>query len=102
MTVRRRLFLLVGHLRRMKVSVRNLDEIPRTCPRSTLRQVRHALIPYLSKPVAFKPTAGRARCRDLFNFQDAGQRLKMHYTQQPQGRVPPKFRIAICDHVTPF
>ena len=28
--------------------------------------------------------------------------MKLHYTQQPQGRVPPKFRIVICVDATPF
>ena len=30
------------------------------------------------------------------------QRAKLHYTQQPQGCVPPKFRIVICADATPF
>ena len=31
-----------------------------------------------------------------------GQRVKLHYKAQPQGRVPPKFRIVICGDATPF
>ena len=37
--------LLVGQFRRMKISVRNLDKLPRTCRRSTLRRVHQALTP---------------------------------------------------------
>ena len=60
--------LLVGQFRRMKISVRNLDKLPRTCRRATLRRVRQALIPHRSKPVVFKPSVGRARCGALFNL----------------------------------
>ena len=28
--------------------------------------------------------------------------MKLQYMQQPQGRVPPKFRIVICVDATPF
>ena len=28
--------------------------------------------------------------------------MKLHYMEQPQGRVPPKFRIVICVDATPF
>ena len=28
--------------------------------------------------------------------------MKLHYMQQPQGRIPPKFRIVICVDATPF
>ena len=95
--------LLVGGFRRMKISVRNLDKLLRTCSRATLRRVRQALIPYRSKPVVFKPIVGRARCGALFNLRDVvEQRVKLHYMQQPQGRVPPKFRIVICVDATPF
>ena len=95
--------LLVGEFGRMKISVRNLDKLPRTCRRATLRRVRRALIPYRSKPVVFKPSVGRARCAALFNLRDlVEQRVKLHYKQQPQGRVPPKFRIVICVDATPF
>ena len=46
---------------------------------------------------------GRARCGALFNLWDVvEQRVKLHYMQQPQGRVPPKFRIVICVDATPF
>ena len=87
----------------MKISVRNLDKIPRTCRRSTLRRVHQALIPYRSKPVVFKPNVGHARCGALFNIPDVvGQRVKWHYTQQPQGCVLPKFRIVIGVDATPF
>ena len=65
--------------------------------------MRQALIPYRSKPVVFKRSVGRGRCGDLFNLQDVvEQRVKLHYMQQPQGRVPPKFRIVICVDATPF
>ena len=95
--------LLVGQFRRMKISVRNLDKLPRTCRRATLRRVRQALIPYQSKPVVFKPNVGRARCGALFNLRNVvEQRVKLHYMQQPQGRVPPKFGIVICVDATPF
>ena len=95
--------LLVGQLRRMKVSVPNLDKLPRTCRRATLRRVRQALIPYRLKPVVLKPSVGRARCGGLFNLRDVvEQRVKLQYMQQPQGRVPPKFRILICVDATPF
>ena len=62
--------LLVGQFRRMKISVRNLDKLPRTCRRATLRRVRQAFIPYRSKPVVFKPSVGRASCGALFNLRD--------------------------------
>ena len=55
-------FLLVGQFRRMKISVRNLDKLQRTCSTATIRRVRQALIPYRSKPVVLKPSVGRARC----------------------------------------
>ena len=61
--------LLVGRFSRMKISVRNLDKLPRTCRRSTLRRVRQALIPYRLKPVVFKPGVGRALCGALFNLR---------------------------------
>ena len=84
--------LLVGQCRKMKLSVCNLDKLPTTCRRTALRPVRQGLIPYWSKPVVFKPSVGQARCRALFNLRDmVGQRVKLHYTQQPQGRVPPSF-----------
>ena len=95
--------LLVGHFRRMTISVRNLDKVPRTCRRATLRPVRQALIPSRSKPVVFEPSVGRARCGALFNLRDVvEQRVKLHYMQHPQGRIPPKFRIVICVDATPF
>ena len=95
--------LLVGQFRKMKRSVLNLDKLLRTCRRATLRRVRQALIPYRSKPVVFKPSVGRARCGALFNLRDvAEQRVKLHYMQQPQGRVPPKFPIVFCVDATPF
>ena len=95
--------LLVGQFRRMKFSVRNLDKLPRRCRRSTLRRVRQAFIPYRLKPVVFKPGVGRARCGALFNLRDlVEQRVKLHYTQQPQGHVPPRFHIVICADATPF
>ena len=93
----------MGQFRRMKISVRNLDKLPRTRRRATLRRVCQALIPYRSKPVVFKPSVGQARCGALFNLRDVvEQRVKLHYMQQPQGRVPPKFRIVICVDATPF
>ena len=65
--------------------------------------MRQALIPYQSKPVVFKPSVGGARCGAFFNVRDVvEQRVKLHYMQQPHGRVPPKFRIAICVDATPF
>ena len=95
--------LLVGQFRRMNISVRNLGKLPRTCRRATLRRVRQALIPYGSKPVVFKPSVGWARRGALFNLRDVvEQRVKLRYIQQPQGRVPPKFRIVICVDATPF
>ena len=95
--------LLVAPFRRMKISVRNLDKLPRTCRRATLRRVRQALIPYRSRPVVFKPSVGQARCGALFNLRDmVEQHVKLHYMQQPRGRVPPKFRIVICVDATPF
>ena len=95
--------LLVSQFRRMKISVRNWDKLPSTCRRSTLRRVRQALIPCRSMPMVFKPSAGWPRCGALFNLRDVvGQRVKLHYTQQPQGRAPPKFRIVICVDATPF
>ena len=95
--------LLVGQFRRMKICVRNLDKTPRTCRRSALRRVHQALIPYRLKPVVFKPSVGWARCGALFNLRDVvGQRVKLHYTQQPQSRGPPKFCIVICADATPF
>ena len=93
----------MGQFRSMKISVRNLDKLPRTCRRSTPRRVRQAPIPYRSKPVVFKPSVGRARCGALFNLWDVvGQHMKLHNTPQPQGRVPPKFRIVICVDATPL
>ena len=95
--------LLVGQFRRMKISVRNLEKIPSTCRRATLRRARQALIPCRSKLVVVKPTVGRARCGGLFNLRDVVvQRVKLQYMQQPQGRAPPKFRIVICVDGTPF
>ena len=95
--------LLVGQFRRMKISVRNLDKVPRTCRRATLRRVRQALIPYRSKPVVFKHSVGRARCGALFHLRDVvEQRVKLHRMQQPQGREFVKFRIVICVDATPF
>ena len=65
--------------------------------------MHQALIPYGAKPVVFKPGVGRAHCGALFNLRDVvEQRVKLHYMQQPQGRVPPKFRIVICVEATPF
>ena len=94
---------LVGQFRRMQISARNWDKLPMTCRRATLRRVRQALIPYWSKPVVFKPNLGRARCGALFNLRDVvEQHMKLHYMQQPQGHVPPKFRIFICVDATPF
>ena len=53
--------------------------------------------------MVFKPNVGRAHCRALCSLHDVvGQRVKLHYTQQPQGRVPPKFCIVICVDATPF
>ena len=84
----------------MRISVRNSDKLPRTCRRATLQRACQALIPYRSKPVVFKPSLGRARCGALFNRRDVvEQRVKLHYMQQPQGRVPPK--SFVCD-ATPF
>ena len=95
--------LLVGQFRRMKICVRNLYELLRTCRRATLRRVRQALTPYWSKPVVFKPRVGRARCGVPFKLRDVvEQRVKLHYMQQPQGRVPPNFHIVICVDATPF
>ena len=95
--------LLVGQLRRMKISVRNVDKLRRTCRRATLRRVRQALIPYRSKPVVLKPSVGLARCGALFSLRDVVEhRVKLHYIQQPQGRVPPKFPIVICVDATPL
>ena len=37
--------LLVGQFRRMKIAVRNLDKLPRTCRRATLRRVRPHPLP---------------------------------------------------------
>ena len=94
---------VVGRFGRMKISVRNLEKLPRTCRRATLRRVRPAFIPYRSKPVVFKPSVGRARCGALFNLRDVvEQRVKLHYMQQPQGRVPLKFPIVIRVDATPF
>ena len=94
---------LVGQFPMMKISARNLDKLPRTCRRATLRRVRQDLILYQSKAVVFKPSVGRARCGALFNIRDVvEQRVKLHYMRQPQGRVPPKFRIVICVDATPF
>ena len=57
---------------------------------TTLRRVGEALIPYRSKPVVFKSSVGRARCGALFNLWEVvGHRVELHYTQQPQSRVPP-------------
>ena len=87
--------LLEGQFRRMKISVRNLDKLPRTYGRATLRRVRQALIPYRSKPVVFKLSVGQAFCGALFNLRDVvEQRVKLHYMQQPQGRVPSKFQLS--------
>ena len=95
--------LLKGQFRWMKVSVRNLDKLPRTCRRTTLRQVRQALIPYEAQPVVFKPSAGPALRGALFNVRDVvEQRVKLHYMQQPQGRAPPKFRNVVCVDSTPL
>ena len=95
--------MLLGQFRRMKISVRNWDKLPRTCRKATLQRVRQALVPYSSKPVVYKPTLGRARCGVLFNVRDVvEQRVKLYYMQQPQGRVPPKFRIVIRVDATPF
>ena len=79
-----------------------LDTLPRTCRRSTLRRVRHALIPYRSKLVVFKPSVG-THCGGLFHLHDVGERrVKSHYTQQPRGRQPPKFSTVTCVDVTHF
>ena len=76
--------LLVGQFGRMKISVRYLDKLPRTCRRATLRRVCQALIPYRSKLVVFKPSVGQACCGALFNLRDVvEQRVKLHYIQQP-------------------
>ena len=93
----------MGEFRRMKFSVRNLHKIPRTCRRSNLRRVHQALIPCRSKPVVLKPSVGQARCGALFSLRDmVGQRVKLHYTRQPQGRVPPKFCLVIGVDATAF
>ena len=69
----------------MKISVRNLDKLPRTCRRATLRRVRQALIPYGSKPVVFKPSVGWARCGALFNLRDVvEQRVNLHSCNNPK------------------
>ena len=95
--------MLVGQFRRMKMFARTVDKRPRACRRGTLRRVCQALIAYRWKPVLFKPSVGRARCRPLFNLRDVvEQRVKLHYMQQPQDRVPPKFFIVICVDATPF
>ena len=53
--------------------------------------------------MVFKPSVGRGPCGALFNLRDVvEQHVKLHYMQQPQGRVPPKFRIVICVDTTPF
>ena len=94
--------LFVGQFGRMKISVHNLDKLPRTCRRATLRRACEALAPYQSKLVVFKPSVGRAGCGSRSNLRDVVKQLKLHYINQPQGRVPPKFRILICVDATPF
>ena len=92
----------MGQFPTIKISVRNWDQLPRTSRRSTLQRVHQPLIPYRLKPVVFKPSVGRVLCGALFNLRDGvGQRVKF-YMQQPQGRVPPKFRIAICVDAAAF
>ena len=75
--------LLVGQFRRMKISVRNLDQPPRTCRKATLQRVRQALIPYRSKPVVFKPSVGGARCAALFNLRDVVEQRVKATTPRP-------------------
>ena len=94
--------LLVGQFLMMRISVCNLDKLPRTCRRATPRRVRQALIPKWPKPVVFKPNVGLAGRGALFNLRDeVEQRVKLRYMQKHQGRVPPKFRIVICVDATP-
>ena len=56
-------------------------------------------------PLPREATVVQAQCgtRALFHHMDVvGQRVKLHYTQQIQGRLPSKFRIVICVDDTPF
>ena len=51
----------------------------------------------------FRASLGRACCGALFNLGDVvGQGVKLHYTQQPQGRIPSTFHIVICLDATSF
>ena len=54
--------LLVGHFCGMKISLRNLDNRPRTCRRAILRRVHQALVHYRSKPLVFKPSSTSCTC----------------------------------------